>query len=168
MRPLALVLGLAATVGCASPGSSSLAVDGSWVRVFAAEPGPLFDAVVAVLAGDGYQIQRANRNGGSLSARSPVATTTWPLYGEVLRYTLARVDLENLADGHVQLRLGLVETYEPSGAGRSPNNDRPVDSRATYERFFDKVAARLAETGSGGPRVTAGPAAQGPGRGAPA
>lgn len=135
MRVLALV---PLVLGCASSGgSATLENDGSWVRSFAADREALYHAALGVLLEEGWEVERANPLGGSISARSPIRES-----GLVVRYTIVRVDVESL-DERTRVRIGLTTTHEPRGAGRRPNNDRPVRDREDYEALFDKIARAL-------------------------
>ena len=50
-----------------------------------------------------------------------------------------------MVSGITNVRLGLTKTWEFSGDGRTPNNDRLVGSESRYEYFFERIEQRLAE-----------------------
>ena len=132
------------TAACASgSGAAALEVDGGWVRTFPTDRDRAYHAALAVLGEEGYTIERANPLGGSITAQSPVQSAFVPLYGRMLRYTRARVDLDAGLDEGTRVRLVLVRTHEPAGAGRRPNNDRTVTERAPYEALLDKIGRAI-------------------------
>jgi hypothetical protein len=121
---------------------STLDHDGARVRTFRADVDTTFKAIVDVLLKENYQITRADELGQSISANSPVKTGA---IGSRLDYTIARFDLESMVSGITNVRLGLTKTWEISGHGRTPNNDRLVGSESKYEYFFERIEQKLAE-----------------------
>jgi hypothetical protein len=133
--------------GCASaarhPGKMSRENDGAWVCTFDADRDAAYHAAVGVLADKGYTMIRANPMAGSFTAKSKVKTRVVPMFGNLLRYQLARVDLESAPEGGTRVRLLIVKTREPEGAGRRPNNDRAIDNEALYDDVFTRLARKL-------------------------
>lgn len=137
-RPVWLLLPLA----CASnDGRSDMTVetDGAWVRAFATDRETAYHAALAVLRDRGWTFHATNPLGGSFTAKSPVRS----IAGAV-SYRLAHVVVESRSRTDVRIRIGMVRTYEPSGGGRRPNNDRPVRDRDDYAALFDEIAAEIA------------------------
>lgn len=141
--PLLPILALLAAA-CASSEKtahpSSLENDGARVRVIQADRDTTYHAALEVLVGEGYTIQTANPLGGQVVALSPVRKSFVPFFGDVLKYTIARIDLESPPSGGTRVRLFLTATKEPEGAGRRPNNDRPVTGDEPYDDLFAKIA----------------------------
>jgi len=127
---------------CASGGRpATLETDGAWVRRYDAPAEAVYHAAVEAFSDRDWDIAQARPLSRSFQAKSPVRTSTVPLFGTRLRYRLARVDVEGGADG-ARLRLKVIRTHEPEGAGRRPNNDRAVEDADLYEALLDDVAAR--------------------------
>jgi hypothetical protein len=137
MRGLPALLLLLAACGTTG-GTATLENDGSWARSFDADRDALYHAALGVLLAEGYEVESANPLGGSIRARSAIRES-----GLMVRYTIARVDVESL-DHRPRVRIALVEAREPKGAGRRPNDDRPVRDREEYEALFAKIGEALA------------------------
>ena len=121
---------------------STLDHDGARVKTFRADVDRTFKTIVDVLLKENYQITRADELGQSISANSPVKTGA---IGSRLDYTIARFDLESMVAGITNVRLGLTKTWEFSGDGRTPNNDRLVGAESKYEHFFELIEKALAK-----------------------
>jgi len=122
--------------------SSALDTDGARVKSFHADVNTTFAAILTVLTQENYQITRADELGQSISASSAVTTGA---LGSRLDYTIARFDLESMVSGITNVRLGLTKTWEVSGHGRTPNNDRQVGKESRYEHFFERIGQALAK-----------------------
>ena len=134
---LAVVLAACASGG---GGEATTEIDGSWVRSFAADRDAAYHAALGVFTAEGYVLHSANPLAGTFTAKSPAGETAG-----VVDYRLAHVVVESLRRDLVRIRIGIVRTREPSGAGRRPNNDRPVRDRAVYEALFDRIGSELAK-----------------------
>ena len=138
--PLIVFLPLLIACGTTTQ-SSSLDTDGARVKSFRADVDTTFAAILTVLQQENYQITRGDELGQSISAKSPVTTGA---IGARLDYTIARFDLESMVSGITNVRLGLTRTWEASGHGRTPNNDRQVGKESRYEHFFELIEQTLA------------------------
>ncbi len=129
--------------GCASHSRpASIETDGAWVRRYAASRDDVYHAAMAAFTARGWSIEHANPLSGSFQAKSAVMTTSVPFFGKLLRYTLARIDIEGEAGG-TRLRLKMIRTREPEGAGRRPNNDRVVEDEALHNTLLDDIVDRI-------------------------
>lgn len=117
----------------AAPGRATREADGSWVRGFRTDRDTAYHAALWVLLDRGYSVEKASPLGGSFTAKSEI-----DVGGLGLTYTLARVEVESHGD-RCRIRLLLVDTREPAGGGRKPNNDRQVGDPARYEELFDAI-----------------------------
>ena len=146
---------LALCAACATnsgQGGATLQSDGAWVREFHTDRDTAYHATLEAFRNEGYSIERVNPLGGTIAAKSPVRSTSYPLYGEVLRYRMARADFEEIPGGSsgagassrlIENWLVLTDTRENSGRGRDPTNDRPVGDREAFEEWFEEIAEVL-------------------------
>jgi hypothetical protein len=137
---------LALCAACATnsgQGGATLQSDGAWVREFHTDRDTAYHATLEAFRNEGYSIERVNPLGGTIAAKSPVRSTSYPLYGEVLRYRMARADFEEIPGKGTRIRLVLTDTRENSGRGRDPTNDRPVGDREVFEEWFEEIAEVL-------------------------
>jgi hypothetical protein len=134
---------VAACAGSSKEGEATLEIDGAWARTFQVDQETAYRTILAVLAEEGWALEKTNPLAGSISAKGPVRSVGVPGLGNVLHYRLARFDIENAVPGFTRIRLMLTDTREPGGRGRQPNNDRPVRDRSAYEEVFQRIEARF-------------------------
>ena len=132
---------LLAACASAPPADATLENDGAWVKTYAVDRDGAFHAAMRALTDAGYTIDVANPLAGTFHATSEPQ----PFLGTQVQYRRAYVVVEAAATGDgVRLRILLVDTRQPKGGTRRPNNDRNVSDGAPYTALFEAVEKELA------------------------
>jgi hypothetical protein len=99
-----------------------------------------FRATVSVFQDLGYNIQSADLASGFISARSPIKSSAYLIFGKAQNYTVATAFVEVMGASRSKVRLNFVsETKTSNGSGTAGGESKPVERPEVYQKAFEAI-----------------------------